>query len=71
VTDDPRLSFSVMSHELMVPHGSLMWAVSARRPSSHVLVFAWAGMSSSPVEVAYTEYNALTLTSNPSTYSLL
>ena len=44
VTDDPRLSFRVMLHELRVPHGSGTEAVSARRPSSQALPFACAGM---------------------------
>lgn len=30
VTEDPRLSVTVMLHELMVPHGSATAAVSAR-----------------------------------------
>jgi hypothetical protein len=50
-----------MSHKLEVPHGSLIWAVSARRPSSQVLVFARAGMNTLPVEVRTTEYSALML----------
>lgn len=65
MTDDPRLSFRVMSHEFSAPHGSLIWALGARRPSSQVLVFAWAGMSTLPVEVRTTEYCALMLTSSP------
>ena len=70
VTDDPRLSVTVRLHELMVPHGSATERLSSRKPSFAVPRFGWAGMIRLPVEVTYTEYGALTLTSNPSTTSL-
>lgn len=59
----------VRLHVLVVPHGSGTEAVSAREPSSELL-FARGGAISLPVEVADTEWSALMLTSNPSTYSL-